>query len=190
MIRKLRVILFILIVAQSYILFKNIKNDIEIKNNEVKNITNFLNTKTSKPVKVKDSIDYKIVIEIPKIGLKKGILSKEHMDNNIDKNITILKESNYPNELGNIYIAAHSGSGKHSYFNDLTKLKKKDITYLYHENIKYTYEVIEIKSISKETNSSILTTNKNNLILITCNQKDKNKYLVIILKQIKKQNYT
>ena len=175
MIRKLRVILLILIVVQTYILYNTIKNDIEIKSNEVKSITNFLNPKTSKPEKIRDVIDYKLVIEIPKISLKKGILSKEHKDNNIDKNITILEESNYPNELGNIYIAAHSGSGKHSYFNDLIKLKKKDISYLYHENIKYIYEVIEIKNISKESNSSILTTNKNNLILITCNQKDKSK---------------
>ena len=189
MIKKVKFILMMLIIIQAIIIYKDINNEHKKNDEESKIINNFLSIKTGQPETINDKVNYEMVIEIPKIGLKKGILPKENKDNNIDKNVTILEESNYPNELGNIYIAAHSGSGKHSYFNDLTKLKEKDKTYLYHENIKYIYEVKEIKNISKINNSSILTKNKNNLILITCNQKDKSKYLVIILEQIKKQNY-
>lgn len=156
---------------------------------ELKSINYILNSKIGTPSKVDDIIKYEIIIEIPNINLKKGILKKEDKDNNIDSNITILAESKYPNEDGNIYIAAHSGNGNHSFFNDLVKLKMKDQVYLYHKDIKYIYEINQVKEISKNEKSSILTKNSNNLILITCSQKDKNKYFIIILSKIKETEF-
>lgn len=189
MIKRVNILLLIVVFSQVLILFVTITKEIKNKEIEENSITYFLNTKINKTVKIDDIIKYEMIIEIPKINIKKGILKKEDKDNNIDKNVTILKESNYPNEDGNIYIAAHSGNGKHSYFNNLGKLKENDVTYLYYKNIKYIYNVKEIKSISKISNTSILTKEKNSLILITCNQKDKTKYLIVILEQTKKQNY-
>lgn len=190
---KKRVInlLLIAIIIQLLILTKMLINEKleKIKNKiEIKSIDYILNPKIGKTSNFEDIINYEIIIEIPAINLKKGILNKEDKNNNIDKNVTLLKESSYPNEDGNIYIAAHSGTGNHSYFNDLKYLKIKDQVYLYHQDIKYVYEVSQIKNISKHTYSSIVTSSKNNLILITCNQKDKSKYLVVILNKTKKQN--
>lgn len=134
----------------------------------------------------KKIINYEMILEIPKINLKKGILNKNNQDNNVDKNVTILNYSSYPDQEGNIYIAAHSGTGLNAYFNDLSKLKLNDEAILYYKNNKYLYYVNEIKEISKESKSSILTTSNDNLVLITCSQKNKNKYLIIILNKNKK----
>lgn len=186
--KRLFNLLLVLIIIQILILIKivinNIKEDKQ-REIEVKSINYVLNKKIETPTIIDDIIEYEIIIEIPKINLKKGILKKEDKDNNIDKNVTILEESKYPNEEGNIYIAAHSGNGNHSYFNDLVKLKLNDEVHLYYQNVKYTYQVNQIKNISKKTNSSILTNNQDNLILITCDQKNKTKYLIVILSKIK-----
>jgi len=190
--QKIINLLLILIIIQMLILIKLFINNIVAKKEtakELKSINYILNSKIGTPSKVDDIIKYEIIIEIPNINLKKGILKKEDKDNNIDSNITILAESKYPNEDGNIYIAAHSGNGNHSFFNDLVKLKMKDQVYLYHKDIKYIYEINQVKEISKNEKSSILTKNSNNLILITCSQKDKNKYFIIILSKIKETEF-
>ena len=121
-------------------------------------------------------------MEIPKINLKKGILAKEDKNNNVDKNVTILDYSVYPGEKGNIYIAAHSGSGFHSYFNNIDKLKEKDIVNLYYNNKKYSYIMYDSKIIDKKDSVSLLTKEKNNLFLITCSRKYKNKYLILLFR--------
>ncbi len=131
--------------------------------------------------KREDIIAYDMVLEIPKIKLKRGILKRDDKDNNIDKNVTILKASSYPDRSGNIYIAAHSGHGNRSYFNDLVKLKENDIANLYYQNKKYVYVVKKIKEMTKNSLSTIVTEDDNSLVLITCSQTDKTKYLIIIL---------
>ena len=129
--------------------------------------------------KIKKIINYEIIIEIPKINLKKGIYKKDDINNNVDKNVTILNESKYPDQNGNIFIAAHSGRGKHSYFNNLTKLKIKDKVILYYKKNKYLYKLNKIDYIDKIEKNSLVTEGNNNLILITCSQKYKNKYLIL-----------
>lgn len=185
-------ILIIILIFQIIFLSKIIINKLieyKIRQDEYKSIEYILDKKIGTSSKIDDLIKYEIIIEIPKINLKKGILKKDDKDNHIDKNVTILKESNYPNEKGNIYIAAHSGNGSKSYFNDLVKLEEKDNVYLYYQNLKYKYEVTKISYIDKNKYSSIITTNQKNLFLITCSQVYKNKYLVIILQEVEKQNF-
>lgn len=148
-----------------------------------------LNKAINPNVQTEELIIYEMILEIPKINLKKGILAKEHQDNNIDKNITILKESIYPNEEGIIYLAAHSGTGNKSYFNNLINLSLNDKVYLYYQEIQYEYILTEIKEVNKNSNLSIKTESTNNLILITCSQKNKSKYLVLILKKIKETGF-
>ena len=123
--------------------------------------------------------NYKMIIEIPKINLKKGILDKKDKNNNVDKNVTILSGSAYPGEEGNIYIAAHSGNGFHSYFNKIDQLKENDIVNLYYQNKKYSYSMYSVKYIEKNSAITLLTNEKNVLFLITCSQKYKNKYLIL-----------
>ena len=137
--------------------------------------------KEEKKINTNNKIEdkYKIILEIPKINLKKGILSKEDKNNNVDKNVTILDYSVYPGEAGNIYIAAHSGTGLHSYFNNIDKLKTNDIINLYYNKKKYIYSLYDIKLIKKNEKISLISKEKNNLFLITCSQKYKNKYLIL-----------
>ena len=136
-----------------------------------------------------DVIDYEMILEIPIINLKKGILKKLDSNNNIDKNVTILNESDYPNKEGNVFLAAHSGNGNKSYFNDISKLKINDEANLYYREVKYTYSVIEIKEITKSSNIVLNINTKNNLVLITCSQTNKSKYLIVILNKIKETDY-
>ena len=150
----------------------------ELTNNE-----NIVNKSKENEKTTEGLIEYELVLEIPKISLKKGILNKNNPDNNVDKNITILKESSYPNETGTIYLAAHSGNGKQSYFNDLKELVISDEAILYYQNQKYIYYVKEIKEVNKNSQLSLLTQKEKSLILITCSQTNKNKYLIIILTQ-------
>ena len=185
MIKNIIKIITLILIVELYILFNQIITEVKKDYYERVSINNILKIKNSNPVKINDENNYEMVIEISKINLKKGILKKENPHNNIEKNVTILNESNYPNEEGNIYIAAHSGSGKHAFFNDLSKLKINDEINIYYQQIKYTYQINEIKKISKIETSSIITKNKNNLILITCSQEDKSKYLVVISNKIK-----
>lgn len=180
----IKLAIFILIIELYVVVHQTITEEIKEYNEKV-SIDNILNIKNSKPVKINDENDYEMIIEISKINLKKGILKKENKHNNIEENVTLLKESKYPNEGGNIYIAAHSGTGKHAFFNDLSKLKINDEIDIYYQKNKYTYQINEIKKISKIENSSVITKNKNNLILITCSQEDKSKYLVVISNKIK-----
>ncbi len=161
-------------------------------NLEEKSVSYILDTIIGNPNKVDDStieekniINYEMIIEIPKIALKKGLLDKYDKDNNIDKNVTILQPSVYPNEDGNIYIAAHSGNGHKSFFNDLVKLELNDEVFLYYENQKYSYRVKEIKEIDKNGTISLISNDENMLYLITCSQQNKGKYLIISLNKVK-----
>ncbi|UKI28954.1 MAG: sortase [Clostridium sp.] len=72
-------------------------------------------------------------ISIPKIDLKRGFVSKDSKYNNVNRNIYIVPESDYPDkEGGNFILASHSGTSSISYFRNLYKLTlgdKVDITY-------------------------------------------------------------
>ena len=59
-----------------------------------------------------------MILDIPKIDLKKGIYSKESFKNNVDQNVTILNESLLPSE-GTVILAAHSGNSSVSFFRNL-----------------------------------------------------------------------
>lgn len=128
-------------------------------------------------------IEYDMILEIPKINLKKGIFKKNDKKNNIDKNVTILKQSSYPNKNGNIFLIAHSGTSKKSFFKRLNKLNKKDIAYLFYKEKKYKYEVSNMYEIEKNNNIILKTDNVNNLFLITCSQNNKSNYLIVELKK-------
>jgi len=196
MIKKVTKILYLLIIITQIMIIKTYNNNYQNSEDlkiETKSVDYQLNKYVNPNIKSDDSkkeqdkiIDYEIILEIPKIKLKKGILNKKNKDNNIEKNVTILNESKYPNEEGNVFLAAHSGNGKKSFFNDLVQLNISDKIYLYYQNQKYIYSIVEIKEVNKNQQLSLLTKNKNNLVLITCSQRDKSKYLVLISYKINK----
>ena len=89
--------------------------------------------------------NYVGILEIPKINLTQGFVDMNSRYNNVDYNLQIIKPSNYPDvDGGNFIIASHSGSASISYFKRLYKVVKGDKVYVHYNNVKYTYEVVNI----------------------------------------------
>ena len=114
-------------------------------------------------------------ITIEKINIKEELYGKNSKKNNIEEHVTILKESKYPNL---IILAAHSGTGKIAYFEDLNKLNINDEIILDYNKKRTIYKVINIWEEPKNGKIHIYNTN-NQLILTTCSPEHK-KYQLII----------
>lgn len=121
-------------------------------------------------------------IEIPKINLKKELFGINDINNDVEKNIEILKESSMPNiENGNFILAAHSGVSKKAFFKNLYKLKENDIIIIYYNNLKYEYKVTNIYTELKKDGITIYRDlNKSTITLTTCAKDYKNNQLVVI----------
>ena len=109
-------------------------------------------------------------LNIPKINLTKGFYSKTSKENDIDKNILVVKESSYPDvDKGNLIIAGHSGNSWKAFFNDLYKLNKGDYAYVTYKNKKYAYKIVNIYKQDKVGTIAIYRDyNKTTLTLVTC----------------------
>ena len=84
-------------------------------------------------------------IIIPKISLDKPLYNKNSQKNNIEENITILKESTDPINTNSIlFIAAHSGTGPIAYFEQLDQLEIKDEVQIEYNEKQYTYQINKI----------------------------------------------
>ena len=140
--------------------------------------------------KTVETIKYSMVIEIPKIGLKKGIYGLDSRYNSISYGIQVLKESNMPDiEKGNLILASHRGNSSVSHFNNLYKLENGDRVYIYYNGIKYVYELVNKYD---EVKDGTIVVHRNNedtvLTLITC-KKNEEKQTVFINRLIEKENY-
>ena len=128
-----------------------------------------------------------MIVEIPKINFIGKVYSKDSKLNDIDKNIIIMNESDYPDkEKGIVIIGGHSGVGELAYFKNLNKLVNKDIVKVKYNKKEYTYEVVNYYLDDK--NGNIVINNSNNrkkLFLYTCNPFDKKNYLVVVLEEKK-----
>ncbi len=136
--------------------------------------------------------DYYVgMLEIPKINLKQGFAAFGSPQNRIDKNVTILPTSVYPDvELGNFILAGHSGQGSIAFFNNLYQLSHGDTANVYYKNIKYIYQIVDIYQQDKTGMISIYRDyNKSTLTLITCTNHTKDKQTVYIANLIKKEAY-
>ena len=131
------------------------------------------------------------VLEIPKINIKRGFLNIKDKNNNVNKNLQVIKGSDMPDvKNGNLIIAAHSGNSYISFFKNLYKLSNDDVAYVYFNNIKYTYKVAGKYDVEKTGKVVIHRDNKKNtLTLITCSQTDKTKQIVYILELESEESY-
>ncbi len=138
-------------------------------------------TTPSEP-KPEPSSNYIGTIEISKINLKKGFVDPSSKYNNIQYNVTILKGFDYPDVVnGNFILAAHSGTGIHSYFKDLYKLKNDDTVVITYKNKKYTYKIVKIYMQKKQGYLTIYrNVKKTTLTLITCTKDNKTSQTVYI----------
>lgn len=138
-----------------------------------------------------DTSNYIGVLEIPKINLKRGFFSIDSKDNNVNKNIQVIKESDMPDVVnGNLIIASHSGNSYISFFKDLYKLSNNDTAYIYYNGIKYTYKLAGKYDVEKTGEVAIHRDNtKSTLTLITCSKDDNTKQEVYILELESEEEY-
>ena len=148
-------------------------------------------TTTIKEEKETVSYNYIAVLEIPKINLKRGLFPINDKNNNVDKNVEILKNSDMPNVTnGTLALAGHSGNSRIAYFHKLYKLKENDQVYIYYQNEKYIYQVSKIERQDKDgTISFTKTKDTTELILTTCDQQNKGKQIVVVAKLVDKIPY-
>ena len=127
--------------------------------------------------------DYIGYLTIPKINLTKGFLDYRSEENNVDKNLLVIPESNYPDvKKGNFIIAGHSGTGWNSFFNDLYQLQLGDTAYITYKGKKYNYSIVNIYTQPKVGKLAIYRNyEKTTLTLITCTNFDSTTQTVYIL---------
>lgn len=172
---------------KEYQLYKNNKKEnemidqfLEMQKEKVKD--NKEEDKEEQKQEVEPEYDYIAVLEIPSIGLRKGIVDVDSKYNDVSYNVEIINPSQMPNiPNGNLILASHSGNLNVSFFKHLNKLNKGDYTIIYYENVKYTYEVNTIENEDKNGTITIRkSNNKNTLTLTTCSPTDKTKQIVIV----------
>ena len=134
--------------------------------------------------------DYVGYLEIPKINLKKGFVDIKSKDNNVNKNVAIMKDSVFPNVDGSLMVmASHNGTCWNCYFKNLKKLVNNDIIYIYYDNVRYTYKLVNIYEVKKTGKVSIYrNSRKTTLALVTCKWGTKDKQIVYIAELQSKQN--
>ena len=132
-----------------------------------------INTGDSEIPNVSDN-QYIGYLEIPKINFNKGFYKKESSLNDVDKNLLLVKEADYPNvSHGNLIIAGHSGNAWNSFFNDLYKLSVGDEAKVKFNNKTYTYKFVNIYKAAKTGTISIYRNSKRTTItLVTCTNND------------------
>lgn len=112
------------------------------------------------------------ILEIPKISLKRGFYSYSSDNNTVEKNIQVISQSCLPDDTCDFILASHSGTSNISFFKHLHQLEENDTAFLYYNNQKYVYQLIDIEQVQKNGTIQIIRVNKPRLILTTCNLDD------------------
>lgn len=128
--------------------------------------------KTEAPPK-QPEVDYSKylgVLEIPKIGLKRGFYNIDSRYNNIQYNVSMVAGSTLPDVVnGNLILMAHSGWAAISYFEYLYNLRIGDYAYIVYKGKKYSYKLVNVYDVPKTGKVKIVRSyNKTTLTLITC----------------------
>lgn len=123
---------------------------------------------------VVDYSKYLAVLEIPKIGLKRGFYNIDSKYNSIEYNVTMVKGSNLPDvENGNLILMAHSGDAYISYFAYLYRLNVGDMVYVTYLGRRYGYQIVNIYQVQK---NGVVVIRRNEerttLTMITCTKDD------------------
>ena len=79
---------------------------------------------------------------IPDIKLRRGFVSKDSRYNNIEYNITIAAEADYPDvPMGNFILMAHSGNAYISFFDKLYRLQIGATASVSYNAVTYNYRL-------------------------------------------------
>ena len=162
-----------------------VEEEAEKKDNkkEAEDTTNVVPKAPTKTEQDKIKKEYIGYLEIKKINLKQGLVSKNSYYNNVKYNIQMLSTSDYPDKsLGNVILAAHSGTGYLAFFKNLYKLSLGDEAIIYYKNYTYKYKIVNIYNVPKNGKVKVnRDVHKNCLTLITCTYKSKTEQTVYIL---------
>ena len=144
------------------------------------------NTEIAKENDKKANYSYIGQLSIPKIKLKRGFVSKESKYNNIEHNITIAKEADYPDvPMGNFILMAHSGNAYISFFDKLYKLEIGDEASVSYNAVTYNYRLTNIYNQAKTGTVAIYrNSNVKTLTLITCTRNDDYNQTIYIFEEI------
>ena len=189
MIRKIGLILIFL--SSLYLVSIYLSKKSIVKEETVK-ISNFLNIeKDNINLSKRDKNNYYMILEIPKINLKKGLYSIDSNLNNVDFNLEILSSSSMPDtQNSNLIIAGHSGTSDVSYFRYLYKLVINDYCYIYYNGKKYTYKIVNIYNEKKDGKITIhKDSDIRTITLITCTLNDNNMQTVYIGNLVNMETY-
>ena len=117
---------------------------------------------------------YAGVLEIPKIGLKRGFYNTDSKYNSIEYNVSLIPGSSMPDVLnGNLMLMAHSGDAYISFFAYLYRLNIGDYAYITYQGNKYKYQIVNIYTTPKTGKVAIYRNyNRTTLTLITCTKND------------------
>lgn len=139
-----------------------------------------------KPKPIDYSKYYVGILEIPKINLKRGFLDINSPYNTVNKNITVIQSSTYPDvDKGNFILAAHTGSSSVSFFTKLHDLVLGDQATITYKQKKYTYQLVNIYTQPKVGEIAIYRdTSKTTLTLVTCTKNTDDSQTVFILELI------
>ncbi len=144
------------------------------------------NTEKAEANDKKANYSYIGELSIPKIKLRRGFVSKESRYNNIEYNITVANEANYPDvPLGNFILMAHSGNAYISFFDKLYKLQIGDEASVSYNAVTYNYRLTNIYNQAKTGTVAIYRNpNVKTLTLITCTHNDDYNQTIYIFEEI------
>lgn len=138
------------------------------------------------PVPTIDYSKYLGVLEIPKIGLKRGFYNTDSRYNDIQYNVTLAHGSSMPDVAkGNLILMAHSGDAAISYFAYLYVLKIGDYAYVTYNGNKYKFQLINVYDVPKTGKVKIVRSyDETTLTLITCTKNNDQAQTVYIFELV------
>lgn len=147
---------------------------------------NTQNTQVQEQSQVINYSKYFGVLEIPRIGLKRGFYGTDSKYNDIQYNVTLVKGSTMPDvPNGNLILMAHSGDAYNSYFNYLYRLNIGNSAYVTYKGKKYQYKLVNVYTVPKVGSVTIVRNyDKTTLTLITCTNNDSTSQSVYILELV------
>lgn len=162
----------------------------EIRKEDTKDVIIEETPSVKEEQKKESTYNYIAVLEIPRIHLKRGLVAINDKNNNVNRNIEIIKGSDMPDvKNGNFVLAGHSGYSSISYFRNLNKMELNDLVYVYYNGEKFNYKITNIYDVEKTGQVSITKKNNvNTLTLITCRHNTNNQ-IVIIAELVSKEEY-
>lgn len=165
----------------------NENNNTTINNVNTENLTvTTENTEEAEENDKKANYSYIGELSIPKIKLRRGFVSKESRYNNIQYNVTIANEADYPDvPMGNFILMAHSGNAYISFFDKLYRLEIGDEASVSYNANTYNYRLTNIYNQAKTGTVAIYRNpTKKTLTLITCTHNDDYNQTIYIFEEI------